>query len=309
MKLSGLLPKERIVVGLKGGARSKKELLAELLRRLLDVSPLKDEPFSEAELLEALMLREGSLSTAVGGGFAFPHARLQGLSRSYLLFAVSREGVEFSSSDGAPAHFFMLSLSPDSGASSLLQSRSALLRFMLKESSREAVLAAPDPEAIWKLLDSSDVSVERTVLASDLMRPQWGFLYEDMTLREAAMVLHRSQAESLPVVDERGRFQGELTCRDILSYGIPESLFMLKAVAFARNLDPFERYFQVDNSMTVGKLKSSEPPAALPPDATLMEVVFELAVRGRQTVYVVEAGRLLGVIDRSSLVDKVILSS
>jgi len=309
MKLSSLLPKERVVVGVKGGARPKEELLKELLDKLLEVSRLGEERVKAPALLDALIAREQSLSTAVGSGFAFPHARVQGLSQSYLLFAVCREGVEFSSSDGAPAHFLMLSLTPDSGANALLQTRSALLRFLLKEGAREAVLSAAGPEEIWRLLDASDVTVERTVLAADLMRKQWVFLYEDMTLREAAMVLHRSQAESLPVLDERGQFKGELSCRDILAYGIPESLFMLKAVTFARNLDPFEKYFQVDNTLTVGKLKPSEPSSSLPPDATLMEVVFELAVKGSHAVYVVEAGRLLGVIDRSSLVDKVILSS
>lgn len=41
--------------------------------------------------------------------------------------------------------------------------------------------------------------------------------------------------------------------------------------------------------------------AALPEDATLLEVVFELSVRKHSKVYVLRDGILVGIIDRSTV--------
>jgi CBS domain-containing protein len=46
--------------------------------------------------------------------------------------------------------------------------------------------------------------------------------------------------------------------------------------------------------------------AALPESATLLEIVFELAIRRHVKVYVVRDGKRIGIIDRSQVLDRVI---
>ena len=46
--------------------------------------------------------------------------------------------------------------------------------------------------------------------------------------------------------------------------------------------------------------------AALPPDATILEIVFELSVKGHTKVFVVENERLVGVVDRIRVLDRIL---
>jgi len=303
MKLSELLPLERILAGINGGARPKRDILTELLSALMESSGLASSGLSFNQLLEALLEREAELSTATGDALAFPHVRVAGLSgHGCHLLAVSPEGVGFDSHDGSPVHFIMLSVVPISNPNAILQARAAFLKYILKGSAKEELLAAQSPTRIWELLDASGIKVGHEIAARDLMRPQWGFLYPDMTLREAAAALRRSRAESLPIVDERGQYSGELSCLDLLSYGMSDAM---PKGQFA----PLERYFKAESALTVGELKAGMPKAKVEPETPLPTVLEELVRAGRHHVYVVEAGRVLGVIDRSAIVDKVILNS
>jgi PTS system nitrogen regulatory IIA component len=65
-----------------------------------------------AATLAALRERESTLSTAWGGGLAVPHARLAGLTRSYVVFARLASPIEFGAPDGCPVDLLVVVLSP-----------------------------------------------------------------------------------------------------------------------------------------------------------------------------------------------------
>jgi CBS domain-containing protein len=51
----------------------------------------------------------------------------------------------------------------------------------------------------------------------------------------------------------------------------------------------------------------SDHPAVMPPTATLLEIVFALAVEKHMNVYIVaENGALVGVIDRAAVLDRIL---
>lgn len=90
-------------------ATDKQLLLADLARRAglaLDVPP--------AHLLAELKKREELGSTAIGGGVAMPHARLQKVNKPFGMLVRLRKPIEFDAVDGKPVDIVFLLLLPES---------------------------------------------------------------------------------------------------------------------------------------------------------------------------------------------------
>jgi mannitol/fructose-specific phosphotransferase system IIA component (Ntr-type) len=310
MKLSFMLNEECILTGLSGGDRPKKEILGDLLNALYDGTELKTEGLSKEELLAALLTRERDMTTGLGDGLAFPHVRLEKISKSYTLFGICPQGVEFQSLDQKPAQFFVLSVVPQDQANLLLLSRAAIVRFLSTQGNRRAVLTAEDAFAIWQQIDKSGIKIDQNILAKDIMRPQVGHIGATASLKDAARALHKYHCDSLPILDEEECFAGDISCYDLFSYGLPDFFGNLHTISFVRNMDPFEKYFQSDRDIKISDLNISRESPTIPADATLMEIIFEIATRDKHLLYVVDENKkLLGVIDRFSVVDKILVSA
>ncbi len=76
---------------------------------------------SEEEVIRAIEEREELGTTAIGGGVAIPHARVEGLERLSMVVAVSPQGVPFDSLDGEPVHVIFMLLAPEDATPSYLR--------------------------------------------------------------------------------------------------------------------------------------------------------------------------------------------
>lgn len=305
-----MLNEEILLTGLPSGERPKKEIIADLLNALYDGTPLQNEGLSKDEILAALLSREREMTTGLGNGLAFPHARMEKLSNSYTLLGVCPQGADFQSLDQKPVQFFVLSLVPQDKANLLLISRAAIVRFLSTDQSRREALSAATAFDLWKRIDQSGVSIDRNILARDIMRPQVGHIHADASLNDAARALHKYHSDSLPILDDENRFAGDLSCYDLFSQGLPEFFANLHTISFVRNMDPFEKYFQGDRDIRLSEMNIRRESPVISADATLMEIVFEIATRNKQILYVVDENKtLLGIIDRFSIVDKILMGA
>ena len=96
---------DRVFLGMS--ARGLHDAFESIARRVADEMRV---PFPAT--LAALRERESTLSTAWGGGVAVPHARLAGLTRSYVVFARLASPIEFGAPDGCPVDLLVVVLSP-----------------------------------------------------------------------------------------------------------------------------------------------------------------------------------------------------
>lgn len=310
MKLSFMLNEESILTGLKGGDRPKEEIVADLLNALYDHTELKNEGISREDLLSALLTREREMTTGIGDGMAFPHARLEKLSNAYTLLGICPESAGFQSLDQKPVQFFILSLVPQDKANLLLLSRAAIVRFLSMQENRRTVLTAQNSFEVWQRIDKSGVTMDRNILAKDIMRPQLGHIDASATLKDAARILHKYHCDSLPILDADGHFAGDISCYDLFSHGLPDFFANLHTISFVRNMDPFEKYFQGDRDIRLSEINIRRESPVISADSTLMEIVFEIATRNKQILYVVdESKKLLGIIDRFSIVDKILMGA
>ena len=110
---SSILSADAVVARL--GVAGKKALFAHLA-----ASGAQATGLAEAEVADALWLRERLGPTGFGGGTAIPHARLTTLTRFHMGVITLAEPIAYDAVDGAPIDLVVLLLSPtDAGAEHL----------------------------------------------------------------------------------------------------------------------------------------------------------------------------------------------
>ena len=98
MRITELLTKETIAMDLSA---SDKNVIDELVNQLDSAGKLSDI----AQFKEAIHNRESQSTTGIGEGIAIPHAKVAAVKSPAI--AKSKEGVDYQSLDGQPAHFIL----------------------------------------------------------------------------------------------------------------------------------------------------------------------------------------------------------
>ena len=107
--LSLLLDNSYVIVDLK--SKSKDGAINEMLSYAMS-NGLK---ISIDNTVSIINKKETIGSSALGYGIAFPHIRTKELKQNKIIFAISRDGVDYGSRDNKPVHFivlFLTSLNP-----------------------------------------------------------------------------------------------------------------------------------------------------------------------------------------------------
>lgn len=150
MKLSELLDEENIITDLS--AREKKGVLEELVAAIISAEP----SIKKSTLVKVLLERERLGSTGIGDGVAIPHGKYHGLSRPIISFGRSREGLDFDSMDGQPAHLFFLLVAPEDSANVHLKVLATIARILKNSSFRKTLMEAPSREEIYRKIVQYD---------------------------------------------------------------------------------------------------------------------------------------------------------
>ncbi|HEX6924430.1 MAG TPA: PTS sugar transporter subunit IIA [Longimicrobiaceae bacterium] len=152
MLLTDLLTPERIKIPLR--STTKEDLLEELVDLAANGAEVKDRQ----EVLRAVMDREEVLSTGIGHGVAIPHGKSSSVNGLVLVAGVTREGVDFEALDGKPVHLFFLLVGPESAAGEHVKALSRISRLLRRESFRQRLIEAPDPQSFYSVLAEAEAS-------------------------------------------------------------------------------------------------------------------------------------------------------
>ncbi|MDZ8118013.1 PTS sugar transporter subunit IIA [Pontiella agarivorans] len=254
-------------------------------------------------VLKAVLARENRQTTALGEGIAFPHARLENLKKPLFAVATFREPVLF---ENAPVHIICLILVPLAEPSISLKIMAQLSRLLTDPSIRQSVLDATDPAALRAIFNTHNLRIDKPILARDIMRPPQFCVKESDPVSICSHFMSINNLHAVAVVDQRRKIQGEITVERLFKYGLPEFFGQLKSVSFIAEFDPFEKYFEDEEGVLAADVM--EPTARIVPmDYTIMEIVFDLAIKSYPKLYVVdEENRWVGTIDKGLVLDNVI---
>ncbi len=104
--------------------------------------------FTALQIQAAVLNREQQLTTALGRGVAFPHARLPGLKRPVIVLARCLKGIDWSANDGKRVRLIFLVLTPEEDSSMQVQIARGIVGLIREEHLRSELLRSARPEVM-----------------------------------------------------------------------------------------------------------------------------------------------------------------
>lgn len=150
MKLSNFCSRDLISFDLRGTA--KEDILKELSDLLGKSKLIKDKD----QLFQAILEREKLVTTGVGYGVAFPHAKTKSAKGIVIAFGRSNNGVEFDAMDKKKVQLFFAIAAPDDLIGTHLNVMARLSFLMKDKKNRDILLQTGDPQEVLDLINSVD---------------------------------------------------------------------------------------------------------------------------------------------------------
>ncbi|MBI5868949.1 MAG: PTS sugar transporter subunit IIA [candidate division Zixibacteria bacterium] len=149
MKLSKFCEEDLMNFDLQG--QTKADVIKELVELTSHSSLVRDRE----ELLAAVFEREKLVTTGVGYGVAFPHAKTRAMKGIVIAFGRSEVGVDFEAMDKKPVHLLFLIAAPEDAIGAHLNVMARLSYIMKSEKNRERLMRAKTAGEVMLILDSA----------------------------------------------------------------------------------------------------------------------------------------------------------
>lgn len=133
-------------------AEDKNHVMKELVELVAGSALVRDKEL----LLEDVVKREKLVTTGVGWGVAFPHAKTRAMKGIVIAFGRSVKGIPFEAMDGKPVNLFFLIAAPEDTIGAHLNVMARLSFLMKSPQNRERLNAARNPAEVMEVLDSVD---------------------------------------------------------------------------------------------------------------------------------------------------------
>lgn len=148
MKLSKFSEENLIAFNLN--AANKDDVIKELVDTISSSNMVKDSE----QLLKDVIERENLVTTGVGYGVAFPHAKTKAVKGIVIAFGRSSEGIAFDAMDHKPVTLFFLIAAPEDAIGAHLNVMARLSFLMKSEENRQKLMDAGSPGDVLALMDN-----------------------------------------------------------------------------------------------------------------------------------------------------------
>jgi len=148
LKLSKFCDETLVTFDLK--ATDKDGVIEELVELVSRSNMVKDQD----QLLADIKEREDLVTTGVGYGVAFPHAKTRSVKGIVIAFGRSKSGVDFDAMDHKPVKMFFLIAAPEDAIGAHLNVMARLSYLMKSAENREKLMAASSPGDVLVLMDA-----------------------------------------------------------------------------------------------------------------------------------------------------------
>jgi mannitol/fructose-specific phosphotransferase system IIA component (Ntr-type) len=297
MKLIHLLHPERVFLNLE--AKSLQEAIRLLVPLVQKNCSLEGQRCLTKEVLE----RERLVSTILGRGFAFPHARSGEISELTVGLGIFPEGLKNLTPDDEPIRIVFLLLERKRVSKLYLKTLGVLARLALIEGISEKLVRASSSQEVIEIIKQTNLEVTERLCAGDIGRRiepvQLG-----MTLKQVADLFFRNETLTLPVVDKEEKVVGIVRCSDLLEAAMPEYARMIGGLSFLSEFEPFDRFLHEEDKMPVDSVMTKDY-VQVEEDASIVEVTSLLLHHKENALVVSKEGNYIGMVSLRDIITKV----
>ncbi|MCQ9625429.1 PTS sugar transporter subunit IIA [Cetobacterium somerae] len=305
MKLSSYLSEDKIISNLKG--ETFEELITNLLKELAKTN--KQVKVEQEIMKRAILKRESEASTYIGNGVAIPHARLEYFDDIIVSIAFPEKHVTMKNVMGEEesVDFIVLIVADVLKNKNILKIMSGISRLCLKNKDVfKEILKYKSPEKTIEILNKMKIEIDHNITAEDLFTTSILPAKENNTLEDIAKRIIMDRVSGIPVVDNHNNFLGEITERELISFGMPKHTTILNDLSFLTVGEPFENYLVNEKITTIKDLYRTEGIITIDKDASLMEISYIFMNKGVTRIYVLENNKYVGLIFRSDIIKKIL---
>ncbi len=297
MRLSELF--DRGMVRHRLRARTSGDAIRELVELLVAQAPLDQRQ----ELVRAIAEREATGPTALARGVAFPHARTELTDRLYLVLGISEPGVDWGVAE--PVHLVFLFVTPTDVTKSYIDTLAAISALLHVEGMPGRLRAAPSAEAVVEAIRDTEITIEVSHCARDVMVREVISVGPEMSVRAMVNRLAAHNISGMPVIDEERRVIGVVSEKDVLSFGMPWLREFFGAIDFFATGDTIVDRLIVQEEIRVRDIMNCEV-ICVEESTPITDIAYILVHRNIRRVPVVKEGRLVGVVGRADILRNVI---
>lgn len=152
MKLSQLLAPNLVVHPLR--ATDKWEAIRALAQAAVAAGAVRADRFEG--VLDALVVREKSMSTGMDHGVAIPHAAVDDVQDVVTILGIAPQGVPFGSLDGQPARILVCLVIPRAKKLLHIKTLAEIARLLSRQEVRDALIASADEAAVVRIVQEKE---------------------------------------------------------------------------------------------------------------------------------------------------------
>lgn len=151
MKISDVLKEEQIVFNLE--ATTKEETIKKLSRIFVENGIVDNEE----EYVKSVLEREEHATTGIGNGIAIPHGKSDAVKKSSIIFAKSKNKIEWEALDEKPVDsIFLLAISNIDKDSNHLVLLSKLATKLMDDDNVDALKLADSAQEVIKIFNEGE---------------------------------------------------------------------------------------------------------------------------------------------------------
>src|SRR5699024_3225403 len=137
-------------------ADNKAAILDEMAKKLVDTGAVSDFDSFRSDIQK----REDTMSTCLGNGIAMPHAKNEAVTKTSVVFAKKKGGLDFESLDFLPAELFFIIATEGGSADTHLQVLAELSKLLMNEDFIAALKGAQDTAAVTGILNLAQAQLD-----------------------------------------------------------------------------------------------------------------------------------------------------
>ena len=285
----------------------KNEIIREIIKKIGEKENkiLEDNKKIENEIIK----KEEDISTAIGNGIVIPHIRCAEYDDFIVAVGLLKNSIEVKTAYNNldKVKYFFVIISAISKNKLMLKLIPEINKLFFNKEFRIALEEKKiEKEDFVEIIKKYERESSDGLEAEDIMRKEILPVKVDDIIGDVVARMAKDKIDAIPVVDNTGKFLGDITEEEIIMYSLPKSAAYLRDLDFLRNSEQFEQYFKNEKKLTIGEIYEMFPAVTVKRNSSVVEVAFVMTYNKVSRVYVVENEKYLGTVYRNDIIRKVL---